>query len=201
MIRVLLAEDMHMVRGALAALLELESDIGVVAEVDNGPAILPAARASRPDVAVIDIGLPGMDGLTAASALREALPECRTLILTGIGRPANLSRALAAKVSGFLLKDAPPEQLADAVRRVAAGLRVIDPKLAVAALDLGESPLTGREAEILGLAAEGLPAADIAARLCLSAGTVRNNLTAAVTKLGARNRLDAVRIATEAGWL
>jgi two-component system, NarL family, response regulator DesR len=201
MIRVLLAEDMHMVRGALAALLELESDIDVVAEVDNGPAILPAARASRPDVAVIDIGLPGMDGLTAASALREALPECRTLILTGIGRPANLSRALAAKVSGFLLKDAPPEQLADAVRRVAAGLRVIDPKLAVAALDLGESPLTGREAEILGLAAEGLPAADIAARLCLSAGTVRNNLTAAVTKLGARNRLDAVRIATEAGWL
>lgn len=201
MIRILLAEDMHMVRGALVALLELESDLSVVAEVGTGDAIVPAALEHRPDVAVIDIMLPGTDGLTAAAELREKLPSCRTLILTGVGRPGNLRRALAAKAAGFVLKDAPPEHLAEAVRRVAAGLRVIDPQLAVAALDAEHSPLSARELEVLRLAAGGLDVGEIAARLGLSIGTVRNYLTAIVAKLGARNRLDAVRIATDAGWL
>ncbi|MFC6879528.1 MULTISPECIES: response regulator transcription factor [Actinomadura] len=201
MIRVLIAEDMHMVRGALVALLKLERDIDVVAEVHSGDAIVPAALAERPDVAVIDIVLPGVDGLTAAAELRDRLPSCRVLVLTGVGRPGNLRRALAAKVSGFIVKDAPPEQLAEAIRKVAAGLRVIDPQLAVAALESEYGPLSDRELEVLRLAAEGIESDEIAARLNLSPGTVRNYLTAIVAKLGARNRLHAVRIAEHAGWL
>ncbi len=201
MVRILLAEDQHMIRGALVALLELERDIEVVAQVDTGEDILPAALRHRPDVAVIDIGLPGKDGLTAAMELRERLPGCRTLILTGVGRPGNLRKALAAKVSGFILKDAPPEELSEAIRKVAAGLRVVDPQLAIAALEVNTNPLTERELEVLRLASGGLDPAEIADRLFLSRGTVRNLLTATVAKLGARNRLDAVRIATEAGWL
>lgn len=201
MIRVLLAEDMHMVRGALVALLELEADIAVVAEVHSGDAIVPAALEHIPDVAVLDIALPERDGLTAAAELHARLPGCRTLILTGVGRPGNLRRALAAKAAGFILKDAPPQQLADAIRRVAAGLRVIDPQLAVAALEIENNPLSEREIEVLRMAAQGTDAAEIAERLNLSVGTVRNYLTAVVTKLGARNRLHAVRMAEDAGWL
>lgn len=201
MIKVMLAEDMHMVRGALVALLNLEPDIEVVAEVSNGTDILSTAQKFKPDVAVVDIDLPGKDGLTAVAEIHEQLPEIRTLILTGLGRPGNLRRALSAKVSGFLLKDAPPAQLADAIRSVAAGQRVVDSQLAMAAWDSAECPLTARETEVLRLTAEGLQAVDIASRLFLSVGTVRNYLTTVIGKLAARNRVDAIRIAREAGWL
>jgi len=200
-IRVMLAEDMHMVRGALVALLELEADIDVVAEVASGDDILPTALKHTPDVAVIDIDLPGIDGLTAASALHEQLPTCRTLILTSLGRPGTLRRALSARVGGFILKDAPSRELADAIRRVAAGHRVVDSNLALAAWDSAECPLTAREIDVLRLAADGAEAPEIAARLFLSTGTVRNYLSTIATKLNARNRVDAIRIATESGWL
>jgi len=200
-IKVLIAEDVHMVRGALVALLRMESDIEVVAEVAGGNDIMPTARSTQPDVAVIDIDLPGKDGLTAAAELHEQLPNCRTLILTSLGRPGTLRRALAAKVGGFLLKDAPPDKLASAIRDVSIGRRVVDSDLALAAWDTADCPLTGREIEVLRMAADGANAVDIASRLYLSAGTVRNYLTTAVTKLNARNRVDAIRIAKESGWL
>jgi two-component system response regulator DesR len=200
-IKVLIAEDVHMVRGALVALLRMESDIEVVAEVAGGNDIMPTARSTNPDVAVIDIDLPGKDGLTAAAELHEQLPNCRTLILTSLGRPGTLRRALAAKVGGFLLKDAPPDKLASAIRDVSIGRRVVDSDLALAAWDTADCPLTGREIEVLRMAADGANAVDIASRLYLSAGTVRNYLTTAVTKLNARNRVDAIRIAKESGWL
>src|SRR3954469_2087736 len=168
---------MHIVRGALVALLNLESDIQVVAEVASGDEILPMAKAVLPDVAVIDIDLPGKDGLTAASELHENLPECRTLILTSLGRPGTLRRALAARVGGFLLKDAPAEKLANAIRGVAVWRRVVDGDLALAAWDSADCPLTGREIEVLRMAAEGANAVEIAAGLFLSTGTVRNYLT------------------------
>ncbi|HSV68373.1 MAG TPA: response regulator transcription factor [Mycobacteriales bacterium] len=201
MIKIMLAEDVNMLRGALVALLQLEPDIDVLAEVDSGDDIVPTALKCRPDVAVLDIDLPGIDGLTAAAELYEKLPGCRTLILTSLGRPGNLRRALSAHVSGFILKDAPPDRLAEAIRGVAAGRRVIDPHLALSAWDSGENPLTAREVEVLRLAADGAEAVEIAARLYLSAGTVRNYLTTVVTKLNARNRVDAIRIARESGWL
>ncbi|WP_338696884.1 response regulator transcription factor [Streptomyces sp. Q6] len=201
MIRILLAEDMHMVRGALVALLNLESDLEVVGEVERGDEIIPTALALKPDVAVIDIDLPGLDGLTAAERLHEKLPACRTLMLTSLGRPGTLRRALAAQVYGYLLKDAPPKQLAESIRRVAAGHRAIDPQLALAAWGGAENPLTDRENEVLRLAAQGTEAPEIAKRLHLTAGTVRNYLTAIVTKLNARNRVDAIRIARESGWM
>ncbi|MDX3190824.1 response regulator transcription factor [Streptomyces sp. MN03-5084-2B] len=201
MIKVLLAEDMHMVRGALVALLNLESDIEVVAEVSSGDQILPAAKAAQPDVAIIDIDLPGKDGLSAAIEIHENLPACHTLILTSLGRPGTVRRALDAKVNGFLLKDAPSDKLANAVRSVAIGRRVIDSELALAAWETDDCPLTPREVEILGLAAKGRTVSDIASELFLSAGTVRNYLASVVTKLNARNRVHAIRIATEAEWL
>lgn len=200
MIRVVLAEDMHMVRGALVALLDLEPDITVVAEVETGDKILPAVREHRPEVAVIDIDLPVLDGLTAAGTIREELPEVRTLMLTSLARPGTLRRALATKVDGFILKDAPPAQLAKAIRDVAAGQRVVDSQLALAAWDRGECPLTERELDVLRLAADGTDAPEIAAELSLSPGTVRNYLTAAIGKLNARNRVDAIRIAESSGW-
>ncbi|MFF8293454.1 DNA-binding response regulator [Streptomyces sp. NPDC016309] len=200
-VKILLAEDVHMVRGALIALLELEPDLRVVAAVDRGDTIVQAALEARPDVAVIDVDLPGIDGLTAAAELHEQLPSCRTLILTSLGRPGTLRRALSAHVSGFLLKDSPSDQLALAVRSVAAGRRVVDPQLALAAWDSPENPLSPRELEVLRLAARGADAAEIAGCLYLSKGTVRNYLTAIVTKLGARNRIDAIRLAEEAGWI
>ncbi|MFF4016243.1 DNA-binding response regulator [Streptomyces sp. NPDC001843] len=200
-ISILLAEDMNMVRGALVALLNLEDDLEVVCELERGDQILSAALRHQPDVAIIDIDLPGMDGLTAAAFLHERLPECRTLILTSLGRPGALRRALAAQVSGYLLKDAPPHELAAAVRSVVAGQRVINSQLALSAWNGSESPLTARETEVLRLAAEGLEPIEIAGQLRLSLGTVRNYLTTVVTKLNARNRVDAIKIARDADWL
>ncbi|RKS96927.1 LuxR family two component transcriptional regulator [Streptomyces sp. 3211.6] len=202
MIRVMLAEDLYILRRALASLLALESDLDVVAEVESGHDILPTARRLRPDVAVLDIDLPGVDGITAAAALHEELPECRVLILTSLGKPGTLRRALEARVCGFLPKDAEPARLTAAIRAVAEGQRVVDPQLALSALDGGhETPLTPRETEVLELAARGEGAKQIASRLFLSVGTVRNYLTSSVNKLGARNRVDAIRIARESGWM
>ncbi|MFI9081874.1 DNA-binding response regulator [Streptomyces sioyaensis] len=199
-IRILLAEDMHMVRGALVALLNLEYDLEVVCEVERGDQILEAALRHQPDVAIIDINLPGIEGLTASERLRERLPCCRTLILTSLGRPGTLRRALSAHVSGFLLKDAPPQELAAAVRSVAAGRRVIDSQLVLSAWNSTESPLTARETEVLRLAADGLGPMEISRRLHLSPGTVRNYLATSVSKLNARNRVDAIKIARDADW-
>jgi two-component system response regulator DesR len=201
MIRILIAEDVRILRDTLVAVLRLEDDLDVVAAAASGSEIVPAALRHRPDVAVLDIDLPGIDGLTAAAELHQRLPECRTLILTGMGKPGNLRRAMAARVGGFMIKDSPAEALIDAVRRVAAGERVVDPQLALAALEMADNPLSPREAEILKRHAAGASAAEIAAELFLSYGTVRNYLASAVTKLGARNRVDAARIATDAGWL
>ncbi|GII32557.1 response regulator transcription factor [Planotetraspora mira] len=202
MIHVLLAEDQHIIRGALVALLGLEPDLEVVDSVESGDAVVPAALVHRPDVAVLDIDMPGtLDGLGAAAELRAKLPGCRVLMLTGYGKPGHLRRALSAQVDGFLLKTAAPERLVEAIREVAAGRRVLDPSLALTAWDLADNPLTPREADVLRLVAEGAEATEIAGRLFLSAGTVRNYLTTIVGKLNARNRTDAVRIATEAGWI
>ncbi|GAA1991378.1 response regulator transcription factor [Amycolatopsis minnesotensis] len=201
MIKVLVAEDMHLIRGALVALLSLEQDMSVVAELDRGDEIVPTAIVRRPDVAVVDIDLPGMDGLTAAAALHGAVPECRTLVLTGLSQPGLLLRALQAHVRGFIVKDAPAEALAEGVRRVHAGERVIDPDLIAAALETGTSPLTPREADVLREAENGLPTDQIATRLSLSGATVRNYLSNAISKVGAHNRIDAARIARNAGWL
>jgi two-component system response regulator DesR len=200
-IRVLLAEDQHIVRGALVALLNLEDDLEVVAEASTGDQVVPAALVYLPDVAVLDIDMPVLDGLSAAGELKRKLPSCRTLILTGNGKPGHLRRALQAQVGGFLLKTAPPDDLIAAIRAVAAGERVLDPSLAVTAWDLADDPLTPREKDVLRLTATGAEPPEIAAELHLSAGTVRNNLTAVVAKLNARSRTDAVRIATEAGWI
>ncbi|HEY7634586.1 MAG TPA: response regulator transcription factor [Gemmatimonadales bacterium] len=201
MIRVLLAEDQAMVRGALAALLGLEKDISVVAEVERADQIVPAALATRPDVALLDIELPGGDGIVAAGALHEALPTCRVVMLTTFGRAGYLRRAMRGGAVGFLLKDAPAVELARAIRRVAAGERVLDPGLALAALSEGDNPLTPREREALAAALHGATVADIAARLGLSEGTVRNHLSVAIQKAGGRNRVEAARLAEEKGWL
>ena len=201
MIRVLIAEDMRILRDTLVSVLNLEDDIKVVTQVAAGPDIVPAALAERPDIALLDIDLPGLDGLTAAAQLHERLPSCRVVILTVLGRPGQLREALDKHVSGFMVKDAPSDQLIDVLRRVAAGERVIDQKLALAALEMKESPLTERETDVLRRFAAGADLPEIAAELFLSYGTVRNYLAAAVTKLGGRNRTDAVRIATEDGWL
>jgi two-component system response regulator DesR len=200
-IRVLVAEDMRILRDTLVAVLGLEADIEVVAQVADGNGIVPAVLAERPDVAVVDIDLPGTDGLTAAAHLREQHPDCRVLILTVLGQPGNLRRALAAGVAGFLPKETPAGELVAAVRRVAAGEKVIDPYLAVAALEVADNPLSPREVEVLRRFAGGAGPTEIAAAMFLSYGTVRNYLASAVTKLDARNRVDAVRIAAEAGWL
>ena len=201
MIRVLIAEDQAMVRGALASLLALEDDIEVVAEVERGDHVLGAARAQRADVALLDIEMPGQDGISAAAELTRELPQTRTLILTTFGRPGYLRRAIESGAQGFLLKDAPAEQLADAIREINAGRRVIDPGLAAAAIADGISPLTEREHDVLAAATKHATAAEIAAHLHLSEGTVRNYLSAAIRKLGARNRAEAIRIAEEKGWL
>lgn len=200
-IRVLIAEDMHLIRGAIVALLSLEEDMEVVAELESGDKIVETALLTRPDVAVVDIELPHMDGLTAASLLHQQLPECKTLILTGLGQPGNLLRALKAHVRGFIVKDAPAETLADGVRRVAAGERVIDPELVAAALETGTSPLTAREADVLRAAESGISTEAIATQLSLSPATVRNYLSNAISKVHANNRIDAIRIARNAGWL
>jgi two-component system response regulator DesR len=200
-IRVLIAEDQAMVRGALASLLSLEDDIEVVAQVERGDAVLASVRGHRADVALLDIEMPGLDGISAAAAIARDLPATRTLILTTFGRPGYLRRAIEGGAGGFLLKDAPADQLADAIREVHAGRRVIDPGLAAAALADGVSPLTERERDVLAASADHATAADIAARLHLSEGTVRNYLSAAIRKLDARNRAEALRIAETKGWL
>jgi two-component system response regulator DesR len=200
-IRVLLAEDQELVRGAMAALLALEADIEVVGEVGRGDQVVGAARESRPDVAVLDIEMPGSDGLAAAAALRREVPGCRVLMVTTFGRPGYLRRAMASGASGFMLKDAPAKELAVAIRRTAAGERVLDPQLAAQALSEGDSPLSQREAEVLLCAADGASIAEVARRLFLSEGTVRNHLSSAIQKLDARNRMEAIRLAEEKGWL
>jgi two-component system response regulator DesR len=201
MIRVLIAEDMHMIRGALVALLSLEDDLEVIAELDRGDQILDTAMRARPDVAVLDIDLPGLDGLTAAELLHRRLPECRTLVLTGLSQPGHLLRALKMHVRGFIVKDAPAQTLADGIRRVARGERVIDPELVAAALETGSTPLTAREADVLRAAETGIPTDQIANHLSLSPATVHNYLSNAISKVGGRNRIDAIRIARNAGWL
>jgi two-component system response regulator DesR len=201
MIRVLLAEDQSMVRGALKALLSLEPDITVVADVASGDLVVDAAIASRADVALLDIEMPRLDGLAAAALLRERVPTCRTLILTTFGRPGFMRRAMQSGASGFLLKDSPAQELASAIRRCVAGERVVDPGLAAAALSEGDSPLSTREREVLASSGGGETIADIASALSLSEGTVRNHLSAAIQKIGARNRAEAARIAEEKGWL
>ena len=201
MIRVLVAEDQAMVRGALKALLSLEQDIDVVAEAASGGAAVRAALEERPDVALLDIEMPDGDGIGAAAELRRALPSCRSLILTTFGRPGYLKRALDAGASGFLLKDAPPGELAEAIRRTLRGERVVDPQLALAALSDGVSPLTERERQVLAATSRGAGIPEIARTLFLSEGTVRNHLSAAIQKLYARNRAEAARLAEQKGWL
>jgi two-component system response regulator DesR len=200
-IRVLIAEDQELVRGAMAALLSLEPDIEVVAEVGRGDEVVGAAQSSRPDVALLDIEMPGGDGITAAGQLRQALPACRVLMVTTFGRPGFMRRAMAGGASGFMLKDAPAKELAVAIRRTAAGERVLDPQLAAQALSEGDSPLSQREAEVLLSAADGASIADVARRLYLSEGTVRNHLSSAIQKLDAHNRMEAIHVAEEKGWL
>jgi two-component system response regulator DesR len=200
-ISVLLAEDQAMVRGALAGLLSLEPDIEVVSQVARGDEVLAAALRQRPDVALLDIEMPGIDGLQAAALLRTELPECKVLILTTFGRPGYLRRAMEQGAAGFLLKDAPSEELARAIRRAVRGERVVDPGLAAAALSEGPSPLTQREYDVLAAARQHGTVSDIASALHLSSGTVRNYLSAAIGKTGARNRAEAIRAAEERGWL
>ena len=201
MIRVLIAEDQAMIRGALAALLSTEPDIEVVAQVDRGDRVVDEALKSKPDVALLDIEMPGKDGIGAASDLRAQLPSCRVLILTVFGRPGYLRKAVDSGVSGFLLKDAPPDELASAIRRTAKGERVIDSQLALAALSEGSSPLTPRERDVLAMSVRGASVEEVARDLHLTNGTVRNHLSIAIQKLNARNRVEAARIAEEKGWL
>ena len=201
MVRVLIAEDTGILRETLSALLQLQDDLDVVAEVSSGDRIVPAALEHHPDVAVVDIDLPRVDGITATAELSHRVPGCAVLILTGLARPSNLRAALDAGARGFLLKDTPAADLIAAIRRVAAGEPVIDPTSAAAALQQRPTPLTPRETAVLQRYAAGAEPREIAAELFLSYGTARNYMASAVTKLGGRNRMDAVRIATEAGWL
>jgi two-component system, NarL family, response regulator DesR len=201
LIRVLIAEDQAMIRGALAALLSTEADIEVVAQVERGDRVVEEALRVMPDVALLDIEMPGQDGITAAGELRAKLPSCRVLILTVFGRPGYLRRAVDAGVSGFLLKDAPPDELAAAIRRTAKGEKVIDSQLAHAALSEGSSPLTPRERDVLAMSVRGASVEEVARSLHLTNGTVRNHLSIAIQKLNAHNRVEAARIAEEKGWL
>ncbi|GLY95137.1 response regulator transcription factor [Actinoplanes sp. NBRC 103695] len=201
MIRLLLADDQALVRGAMAALLDMEPDLEVVAEVGRGDEVVDAARAHCADVALLDVEMPGLDGVAAARALRTALPGCRVLMVTTFGRAGYLRQAMAAGASGFIVKDTPARQLADAVRRVHEGLRVVDPGLAAQSLAQGDSPLTERETDVLRSARDGGTVADIARDLTLSEGTVRNHLSSAIGKTGARTRAEAVRLAVDNGWL
>jgi two-component system response regulator DesR len=200
-IRILLAEDQEMVRGALTALLNFEDDLEVVAEVSQGDQVLSTAKKTKPDVALLDIEMPGSDGLSAAQALHENLPSCRIIILTTFGRSGYLRRAMESGAVGFLLKDAPAEQLAIAIRRVMAGERVVDPELALSALSDGDNLLTGRERDVLKASLGGASIADIAAQLYLSEGTVRNHISTAIQKLNVHNRMEAAHLARERGWL
>jgi len=200
-IRLLLADDQELIRTALGVMLELEDDFEVVASVGRGDDAVAAAREHQPDVALLDIEMPGIDGLAVAGVLAQEVPRCRSLILTTFGRPGYLRRAMESGACGFVVKDAPPERLADAIRRVAAGERVVDPTLAATTLAAGASPLTARERDVLVAARPGASVAEIAGKLFLSEGTVRNYLSSAIAKTGTRNRAEAVRTADERGWL
>ncbi|MEH1130219.1 response regulator transcription factor [Micromonospora sp. CPCC 206061] len=200
-IRILLADDEHLIRGALAALLGLEDDLTVVAQAATGTEALSMARALRPDVAILDLQLPDLDGVQVAKALQADVPPCRTMIVTSHGLPGHLKRALTAGVRGFLPKTVSAEVLATVVRTVHSGGRYVDPQLAAEAISVGDSPLTAREAQVLELAADGSPVEEIAHRASLSPGTVRNYLSSAVGKLGATNRHEAVRVARGYGWI
>ncbi|MGO4249706.1 response regulator [Paenarthrobacter sp. RAF54_2] len=200
-IRLVIADDQALVRGALVALLGLEPDIEVVAELGDGTGVAAAVVEHSADVAMLDVEMPGLDGISAAAAVRRAAPSCRVLMVTTFGRPGYLKRAMQAGASGFVVKDTPARQLADAVRRVHRGLRVVDPALAAESLTSGDSPLTERETEVLRAAAAGGTVADIARTAILSEGTVRNYLSAAMAKTGGRTRAEAVRIAADNGWL
>ena len=201
MIRVLIAEDQTLLREALTSILSHEDDIEVVAEVARGDRVVEAARAAAPDVALLDIELPGADGLAVTAELTAAVPSCRCLILTVFSRPGYLKRALTAGATGFILKDSSARDLAVAIRRVAAGERVLDPRLAVSAIEQGDSPLTPREREVLQLSSEGQTAGEVARRLAISEGTVRNHLSVAIQKLHARSKVEAARLAEQRGWL
>ncbi|CAO5189257.1 two-component response regulator (YvfT) [Frankia sp. AiPs1] len=201
MIKVLLADDQHLVRGALAALLALEDDIEVVGQVGRGDEVVAQVTALHPDVVLMDVEMPGIDGLAAAAAVRTTTAHTQVLMVTTFGRTGYLRRAMEAGALGFVVKDAPAEALADAIRRVARGERVVDPTLAAATLAGGASPLTGRERDVLVAARDGATVADIAGRLFLSEGTVRNYLSAVIAKTGTRNRMEALRVAEDAGWL
>ncbi|MEW1958049.1 response regulator transcription factor [Kineococcus sp. NPDC059986] len=201
MIRLLLADDQALVRGALAALLSLEGDLEVVGEVSRGDEVVEACRTLRPDVVLMDIEMPGLDGIAATAAVRRAVPATRVLVVTTFGRPGYLRRAMEAGAAGFVVKDTPARELADVVRRVASGLRVVDPALAAESLAAGLTPLTERETQVLRAARDGCTVADLAAALHLSEGTVRNHLSAAIGKTGARTRAEAVRLAESNGWL
>jgi two-component system response regulator DesR len=201
MIRVVIAEDQSMVRGALVALLSLERDIEVAGDVASGADVVETVLREQPDVVLMDIEMPGMDGIAAASAIREHAPGCKVLILTTFGRPGYLRGAMDAGAVGFLVKDAPASQLADAIRRAMRGERVIDPELAMAALSSGPNPLTDRQREVLRLSLGGASISEMSKAMFLSEGTIRNYLSEAISKLDARNRVDAARIAEERGWL
>lgn len=200
-IRIMIAEDMPLLRGGLVALLSHEADIEVIAEAERGDQVVPVAVTRLPDVALIDSDLPGTDGYTAARQLHERLPSCRTLIMAPQPRAGDLRRVVAARAYGLVLHAAPPKYMAYAIRQVAKGQRVVDPDLAFAALDTPDTPLTPRELEVLRMAAQGTPPHDIAEDLCLTVGTVRNHLTKIISKTGARNRVDAIRIAGQEGWI
>ncbi|WP_067477994.1 response regulator transcription factor [Actinomadura hibisca] len=201
MIRILLADDEHLIRGAVAALLGLEPDLEVVVEVGRGDEVAAAVAEHDPDVAVLDIDMPGADGLTVAERLNEAGARCAVCMLTSLGRPGYLRRAMAAGVRGFIAKDAPTEELAAAIRKVHAGGRYLDAELAASAMAAGDNPLTEREREILRLLGAGTETARIASLLHLSEGTVRNYLSSAMAKLGESNRVAVVRTAQEMGWI
>jgi two-component system response regulator DesR len=201
MIKLLLADDQALVRGAMAALLDLEPDLKVLVEVGRGDEVVEAARTHEVDVALLDVQMPGLDGIAAARLLQESLPQCKVLMVTTFGRAGYLRQAMAAGASGFVVKDTPARQLADAVRRVHQGLRVVDPALAAQSLAHGDSPLTERETDVLRAARDGGTVADIARELRLSDGTVRNHLSSAIGKTGARTRAEAVRLALDNGWL
>jgi two-component system, NarL family, response regulator DesR len=200
-IRLLLADDQELVRTALGALLDLEDDFEVVASVGRGDQVAQAALAERPDVALLDIEMPGLDGLAAAAVLATQVPTCRVVILTTFGRAGYLRRAMEAGAAGFVVKDVPAEILVATIRRVMSGERVIDPVLAASTLAAGESPLTARERDVLIASRSSATVAEIAAKLYLSEGTIRNYLSAAITKTAARNRSEALRVADDRGWL
>lgn len=201
MIRTLIAERIALIRAGLAACLAREGDIEVVAELDHREPVLPTVSALRPDVAILDDSLVGPDGYAIVQALHDATPSCRTLIMVARPRPCDLRRAVAAHATGFVCKDTSLERISQAIRQVAAGSKALDPDLAFAALDAPANPMTPREIDVLRLAAAGAPTVDIAGQLCLAAGTVRNHISNIITKIGARNRVDAIRIANRRDWL